>query len=158
MKEREVVSRWGKIGFASQDSKDCSDGFVTPSGWEMSWDGFPLVFLALAHKPTEFRCISKTVWEGDCLTCYGASWCPLAPCFGFLLTLLMSDHFSSQQQTAERQSQQLPSQYLVSGDQNRVKYRVNTGVTFLNWTETRLQMNANVALCLLDVWSLTEHI
>ncbi len=36
-------------------------------------------------------------------------------------------------------------------DKNRAKTRVNIGLIFIRWPETGLQMNDNVAKCLLDV-------
>lgn len=52
--EREVVSCWGKIGFCIPGLKGLQRWLVTPSGWEISWDGFLLGCLAPTHKPTEF--------------------------------------------------------------------------------------------------------
>lgn len=53
MKEKEVVSHWGEIGFASQDSKDCSNGLSLPVGGIRHEMASRLCFW-LTHKPTEF--------------------------------------------------------------------------------------------------------
>ncbi len=50
--------------------------------------------------------------------------------------------------------QLLKSQIFPSGvdeDQNWAKNRLNIDLTIVRWTQTRLQMNANVSLCQLDV-------
>lgn len=44
----------GEKRFRIPGLKGLQRWLVSPSMWEMSWDGFPLVFLALTHKPTEF--------------------------------------------------------------------------------------------------------
>lgn len=67
----------GENGLCIAGLKGLQRWLVTPSRWEMSWDGLLLVFLTLACKPTEFIVqvfaqavtVNKTAKEGDRFTC-----------------------------------------------------------------------------------------
>lgn len=56
-----------------------------------------------------------------------------------------------------RSRQPCHSRPLFSGlQQSRAKRRVDIRLTLIRWTETRLQLNANVALCLLALMCVTQ--